>query len=78
MRKADKESQQVAVRLDTKTIERIDQYAETCGIPGVTLTRSDAIKTLITQSLNNTLLIPPITISADDIDRLKIKAKRKR
>jgi hypothetical protein len=77
MRKAD-DSRQVAVRLDKDTVKRIDEYAERCGVPGVTLTRSDAIKTLVTQSLDNVLLIPPMSINADDIEKLKTKAKRKR
>lgn len=41
------ETQQVAIRLSLDVIERVDAFAQKSAPPGVTLTRSDAIRMLI-------------------------------
>ncbi len=46
---------QCAFRLPASLVERLDAYAETMGAdqPGLTFTRADAVRTLLTRALDS-------------------------
>ena len=44
---------QVAVRLDTQLLKRIDTFAKSTSAPGLSLTRADAMRMLMSQALDS-------------------------